>query len=203
VSSLGQVVDVRSYPVKSMDTVSIPSAEVGAAGLAGDRSWSVVGEDGRILSARAVPALLDVRATPGPDGPQLLLPGQASAVSGPDAEAALSAYLGATVRLRPVEGSGQMVAPVHLVSVQAMAQARAGGADDGTECEIEEPRANLTVDLGPDAPDDVERSWLGQQVRLGSVVLRVTALPKHCLGVYAEVVTPGAVNLGDAVETRG
>jgi len=87
-----------------------------------------------------------------------------------------------------LEGDRPKGAPVHLVSQQAVDRS-------GQEA----PRANLLLDL----PQGDERSWVGQEVALGEVVLRVTKVPSHCLGVYAEVVTPGRINLGDAVEPRG
>jgi len=34
-------------------------------------------------------------------------------------------------------------------------------------------------------------------VHIGTAVLRVTELPKHCPGVYAEVVRAGTVEVGD------
>ena len=85
-----------------------------------------------------------------------------------------------------VEGDRRKGAPVHLVSLQAVGAA-------------EPPRANLILDLA----DGDERTWVGQDILVGEVRLSVVRSPSNCLGVYAEVVTPGRVNLGDAVEPRG
>jgi hypothetical protein len=85
------------------------------------------------------------------------------------------------------------VAPVHLVSRGAVARAAAGEVPEG--CSADDPRANLLLDL----PEDDERTWVGRTLRIGTVELRVTRTPKHCLGVYADVVTPGAISTGDAV----
>jgi uncharacterized protein len=197
-----RVTELRSYPVKSMDGSALTGADVAATGLTGDRAWSVVDADGQVVSARRSPGLRDVRVALGPDGPVLDVPGVATGVAGPDADAALSSYVGLPVRLAPAEGSLQEVAAVHLVSRQAVAAA-IGTTSDDPACDIEAPRANLTLDLGADPPVGLERAWVGRDLVIGEVVLRVNQVPKHCLGVYADVVTPGRINLGDAVEPRG
>jgi uncharacterized protein YcbX len=85
-------------------------------------------------------------------------------------------------------GDRRKGAPVHLVSAQAIERA---GQDA--------PRANLLLDL----PDDDERDWIGQDIQIGSARMTVVRAPRHCLGVYAEVVSPGRVNLGDSVRPPG
>ncbi|HJX43043.1 MAG TPA: sulfurase, partial [Geodermatophilus sp.] len=97
----------------------------------------------------------------------------------------------------PRSGRPDGSAAVHLVSRQALDRAAAGVVPAG--CGAEDPRANLLLDLPGATPDDDERTWVGRQLRLGSAVLEVTRLPRHCLGVYAEVVRPGTVAVGDAV----
>jgi MOSC domain-containing protein YiiM len=92
-----------------------------------------------------------------------------------------------------VGGSGADVAAVHLVSEEAIARATAGDVPDG--CSADDPRANLLLSL----PEEDEREWVGRDLRVGAALLRVTRTPKHCLGVYADVVTPGAVRTGDPV----
>jgi uncharacterized protein len=204
-ASTARVSDLRTYPVKAMDGSSVPGVDVGLAGLAGDRAWSVVDADGQVVGARQAPALREVRVAVGPDGPVLDLPqpaGSGLRVAGADADAALSSYIGSRVRLAAAESSRDGVAPVHLVSRQAVAAA-IGTTSDDPACDIEAPRANITLDLGEEPPVGLERAWIGRDLVIGEVVLRVNRIPKHCLGVYADVVTPGRINLGDSVRPRG
>lgn len=201
-TSTARVVEVHTYPVKSMQAAAQPGADVTPSGLAGDRAWSVVTDAGELVSARQTPGLRDVIVTGGSEAPTLDVPGVASGVAGPEADAALSAYVGSPVRLALVKSSVQEVAAVHIVSRQAVAAA-IGTTSDDPACDIEAPRANLMLDLGAEPPDGFERAWVGQDLAVGEAVLHVSTVPKHCLGVYAEVVRPGRVNLGDSVEPRG
>ena len=57
-------------------------------------------------------------------------------------------------------------------------------------------RANLVVSL---TPDDLYAT-VGRLVRVGAAVLAVTTRPSGCPGVYAEVVEPGPLAVGDAVD---
>jgi len=173
---VGRVEQVWIFPVKSLAGRSVQAAEVEPSGLRGDRAWAAHDDDGAVLRAKDEPAMASVPAT-----------------GDPEADAAtLTAVLGRAVRL---ERGGQQpgAAPVHLVSRQAIDRAAAGEVPEG--CSADDPRANLLLHL----EDDDERTWVGRQLRIGTAVLEVTRTPKHCLGVYAEVRTPGEVRVGDDV----
>jgi uncharacterized protein len=173
---VGRVEQIWVYPVRSLSGAAVPTVEVGAGGLSGDRAWTVVGDDGRIVRAKDAPAMRDVAGTGDPDR---------------DA-AVLSAALGRAVHLVPTPDEGTGVAPVHLVSRAAIDRAAAGEVPEG--CSPEDPRANLVL-----AVDDDERSWVGRVLRVGGAVLEVTRTPKHCLGVYADVRQAGRIGVGDPV----
>ena len=59
-----QVVSLRIHPVKSTAITPVPSVYVGFAGLRGDREWMVVDDESAMVSARELPGLFAVRATP-------------------------------------------------------------------------------------------------------------------------------------------
>jgi hypothetical protein len=174
---VGRVAAVTVYPVRSLAGTSADGAAIGPGGLVGDRAWTVVGDDGRAVRAKDAPAMRDVPATGNPeaDAPRL------------------TSALGRPVRLVATPGGRDDVAPVHLVSRQAVDRAASGVVPEG--CSADDPRANLVLDLGADD----ERTWVGREVHVGSAVLQVTRTPKHCLGVYADVLRPGEVRVGDPV----
>jgi uncharacterized protein YcbX len=204
----GRVVGLRTFPVKSLDGERLAEVQVLASGLQFDRGWAVVDAQGEVVTGRRAPALREVGATvPATrgEGPALVLPGgDASPVRGSGADDALSRVVGEPVRVQAAEGAGigfNEVAAVHLVSRQSVtAAAERESAAAGEACDVEDPRANVVVDLA--AGQELETSWVGREVLLGEAVLRVSKTPKHCLGVYAEVVRPGRVAVDDEVRLR-
>ncbi|GGF42743.1 molybdenum cofactor biosysynthesis protein [Marmoricola endophyticus] len=58
-----QLTSIRRYPVKSMRGADLDTAAVEPWGLADDRRWMVVDEDGRFVTARELPRLLLVTPT--------------------------------------------------------------------------------------------------------------------------------------------
>ncbi|QNG38385.1 sulfurase [Geodermatophilaceae bacterium NBWT11] len=174
---VGRVEQLLVHPVKSMAATPLERVEVTSAGLAGDRGRVVVdAATGERLREKTAPGLAAIDPT------------------GDDAAARVSAALGRTVRIEDAGAPQVMVAAVHLVSRQALERAAAGDVPAG--CSAHDPRANVRLDL----PEDDERDWVGRELVLGGTRLLVTRLPRHCLGVYADVVTPGPVGVGDPVE---
>jgi len=141
----------------------------------------------------------------------------------PGANARLSRLLGAEVAFaRNDSGAGHFDArPLHLLTTAALATMR---AKSGLDFDVRRFRPNVLVEL--DAPGRPEDGWTGRAIRLGSVSIRVlkpvsrcvmTTLPQPglaasketfpaifadggALGVYAEALSSGTWNAGDAVE---
>jgi uncharacterized protein len=175
---VGSVEQIWIYPVRSMAGWTVAAADVVPSGLAGDREWTVVDDQDDAVRSKDAPAI--GRMTPTGD---------------PDADAGrLSEQLDRSVRLVPTPSEPGAVAPVHLVSRQAIDRAAHGEVPEG--CSADDPRANLVLTLDGDGD---ERTWPGQLLRIGEAVLEVTRTPKHCLGVYADVRRSGAVRVGDPV----
>jgi MOSC domain-containing protein YiiM len=74
------------------------------------------------------------------------------------------------------------VEAVHVVTLAERADPSSGDTS----------RANLVLDLVADLP-------VGRRLHVGAAVLEVTGVPRHCGGVFARVVDPGPVTVGDAV----
>ncbi|MEO7118501.1 MAG: MOSC N-terminal beta barrel domain-containing protein [Candidatus Limnocylindrales bacterium] len=191
---LGTVSAVWVYPVKSLAGTSVDAAEVGPSGLEGDRTHSVVDvTSGEPITAREEPRLRELTASPGQAQPIIGVPD--AEIGGQVPAAALSGWLDRPVDLAPTDAEGGHAVdafPVHLVSEGAMLIADPEAGPEA--CDVNDPRANLVLKL--DAEGDAERGWLGQRIQIGAAVLAITRTPKHCLGVYAEVVTPVALPPG-------
>jgi hypothetical protein len=196
-SSVGKVSEVWVFPVKSMAGARQAAASVVAGGLRADRSWAVVDDAGQPVTAEQEPRLREVGTRASEVSVALDVPGATPGVAVEAAADALSAFLGRPVRLEHREGTGFVdVAPVHVVSRTSIADA-AEHALECDACDINNPRANLVLDLA--SGQGTERDWQGREVRVGDAVLRMVQHPDHCLGAYAEVVTPGRVAVGDDV----
>ena len=195
-TTLGRVGQLWVFPVKSMTGTSVESAAVADGGLVGDRSWAVVDDAGRTVTAADEPRLREV-GTRLLDGElRLDVPGAQPGLGVAAAAEALSSWLGRPLHLAHREGAGFVdVAPVHVVSRASMADA--AHAEQCDACDISAPRANLVLDLEPGDPG--EQSWVGSTVRIGEVELTVVRRPDHCLGAYAEVAVAGKIRVGDPV----
>lgn len=197
-TTLARVAQLWVFPVKSMSGSRVEQAEVGDGGLVGDRSWAVVDDQGQVLTARTAPRLRDAVARLVDGEVRVDLPGAAGLDAGA-AGTALSDWLGRPVHLEHRAGAGFVdVAPVHLVSTRSMADAT--HAEDCDACDVAAPRANVVVELSSGAPD--EREWVGRELRTAHVGLSVVRVPKHCLGVYADVCAPGRLAVGDELDGR-
>lgn len=110
--AVGRVVGLWRFPVKSFQGEPATTLTLTHTGVVGDRQWAVIDLDtGRALSAKTVPALLEAAAaTVGTgagdgagegDGVEVTLPdGTVARAGDPEADAALSAWLGRPVALR-------------------------------------------------------------------------------------------------------
>jgi uncharacterized protein YcbX len=172
---IGRVAAITVYPVRSAAGRRLRAVDVSETGLAGDREYVVLGDDGAPVRGKDAPGLRDVAVTGDPEA---------------DA-AAIGRALGHAVTLTSA-GQREGVAPVHLVSRGAIERAARSETPEG--CSADDPRANLLLDT-----DDDERLWVGRTIAVGTAVLRVSRTPKHCLGVYADVHTAGRVEVGDSV----
>jgi uncharacterized protein len=109
---IGVVKDLFRYPVKSMGGEGLNAVEIGSEGVIGDRAYALREANGRVMTAKKWPALLECSARydappmPGTLAPlRITLPdGQSLQTHDPNTSAALSDILGRPVvleRARP------------------------------------------------------------------------------------------------------
>ncbi|WP_310962568.1 MOSC domain-containing protein [Nocardioides terrisoli] len=227
---VGRVTALARYPVKSMAGERLDRVDVASRGLVGDRAWAAYTADGGIGSGkttrrfRKVPGLLDLGARLGADDvPWLEIDGVERRVDDPETSAALSERLGQPLALRP-EGAvpHHDESPIHLVTTsarRALERSHGGAVDEG--------RFRANVVLETDGDGYVEHEWVGRDLAIGEVVLRVGPGMPRCvmvdlahggaglpaapgllrtigrvngldLGVQASVVRGGVLRLGDS-----
>ena len=225
-----QVLLVTRYPVKSMGGETLASVEVGPAGLVGDREWAVYAADGKLASGkhsrrfrRMDPVFDLVAARRGSDTVVTLPDGSEVALGQDGADSSLSRHFGEPVTVR-TEGEvpHQDAATFSLVGSATLAElGRHEG--DGRPLDPRHLRANVVVTT---AEPYAEESWIGREVTIGTVRLRVTEPIERCrmvgvaqvglperprmlqsisdhhdllAGVYAAVLQPGTIAVGDAL----
>lgn len=197
-TALAHVGQLWVFPVKSMSGASVKTVDVVDGGLVGDRSWAVVDGAGEPITAKQEPRLREVVARLVEGGLRVDVPGAVPSLGPDDAAEALSAWLGRPLQLEHKGGAGFVdVAPVHLVSTAAIVDA--AHAEDCDSCDIAAPRANVVLELATAAGS--ERDWVGRNLSAGSARLSVVRVPKHCLGVYADVAGHGTLTVGDEVRS--
>jgi uncharacterized protein YcbX len=242
-------------PVKGLALHHPQEAALDEHGVAANRRFYLVREDGRLFSGLHHGPLVRVRAEWDQDADRLALffqdgsvvadqvrlgepirtdfwrrrdvPGRV--VEGPWAEA-LSAVVSRRLRLvkADVPGAGVDVEPVTLVSEESVDElARQAG-----RATVDGRRFRMLVEVAGCSPHE-EDSWAGSRVRLGEALLEVGGPVPRCatttrdpstgardfdalraieayrgrrdghdidFGVYARVLEPGRVRLGDPVE---
>jgi uncharacterized protein YcbX len=231
--TLVKVAEIRRYPIKSLLGEVLPSAAVGSRGLDGDRLWAVRDVDGKFGSGkntrrfRRMDGLSELRGYAG-EVPEVELPGGARfRADDPLACAEVSAYLG-----REVTFAREDAVPHHdegPVSVITTAALRRLEELTGAPVEPSRFRANLLLEVpGKGFPED---GWLSRPLRVGrSLILRPQRRLTRCVmvdmrqgdlpprsdllklladrhdltfGVWATVLHPGPVAVGDECEVAG
>ena len=223
---VGRVLGLWRYPVKSMAAEALSSVEVGWAGFTGDRRWAFVRgdvprsgfpwmtirEDAAMLEH--VPRFVDVDR---PDKSRVMVrtPGGSELdVIDP----ALAASLGEGVSVIKQDRGVFDAMPLSLITTESIAQL---SSLVGYELEPQRFRPNLLVES-----DEREDAWVGRELRIGGMAMRVdqrddrcviiTVDPvtherdpavlrtiarerSNCIGVYGSTVQEGRVAVGDEV----
>ena len=248
----GTVAWIAMAPVKSMALVFVDHAEIGPAGVVGDRAYAVVDDVGRVVNGKRAGFLATVHVETGPDGALTLRlpngqsatghpqrtesteamftrgPRSARVIEGPWSEL-LSHWSGRSVRLVavPADGGKDRGPSVTLVSTAALAALAAHGGESEP---LDGRRFRMTFGV-EGVPAYAEDRWIGQRVRVGKALIQIAGNVGRCavttqdpdtgrptfdtlralqhsrghlptseplpFGVWAEVVEPGGVAIGD------
>lgn len=212
------------YPVKSMLGEECSALELDERGAIGDRAFAVRAEGGQVGSAKRIDELFAFHARHDGEWPEIALPdGRRMRGDDPGIHAALSTALGMPVRLvRKDDAPYFDAAPIHLVSSAALDWLRARIPQ--SRIDARRFRPNLVISC--EARGQPELSWIGRTLRVGGATLRISASTERCrmttlaqaglpsdpavlraisqhadvqFGVYAQVVAPGRIALGDSV----
>lgn len=191
-------------PVKSLALWHPDEVRIEDAGIAFDRLFYVVDESGRLFGASRFGPLQTIRSSYDPEGERLSLafpegsvafgdaaafaeglvtdfygrPVRAHVVPGPWAEA-LSAFVGAPVRLARCDQPGDGIDVYHLtlVSRASIAAVAERGGHDGP---LDGRRFRMTFELDGCAPHE-EDTWAGRRVRMGKALLRILGPVPRCV----------------------
>ncbi len=194
---MGAVARLQRFPLRSAAGESPGSARLLPGGLEHDRGWHLLDAGGEPVTARTAPGLAALGAAAGPGGGLVVdgVPVPVGGVGGVGGAAPPWVELlgGAGARVVAAAEPHRAGAALHLVSEGAADDPRApAGCDPGG-------RANVVLDLLGADPGD-ERGWGGLRLAVGErAVVVVTRAPRRCLGVYADVLVPGEVRVGDPV----
>ncbi|MFF2388222.1 MOSC domain-containing protein [Agromyces sp. NPDC058104] len=219
---------IRRYPVKAMGGEALTEVQLDARGLPGDRGFAVADDDGKFASGkntrrfRRRDAVFAYAASTMTDG-SVRVQREASVwlVGEAELDADLTELMGANVRVIP-EGDVSMQdgGQISIVGTASLAWC---AEHFGIDADPRRLRVNLVVET--DEPF-VEETWLGQEITVGDARLRVVERIERCrtvdvaqdgttaegrllkpltkaremsLAVYAEVVEPAVIRVGDPV----
>ncbi|WP_061963288.1 MOSC domain-containing protein [Demequina aurantiaca] len=220
------VASLRRYPVKSMGGESLDSVDVEARGFAGDRAFAVSDGDGRFASGKNTRRMVRRDGVFGftartADAAVLVSDGEAEwAVGDPALDARLTDALAAEVRVSAEQGVSHFdEGPVSVVGTATLEWC---ARELGVDADPRRLRVNMVVETSEPFEEEL---WSGD-VGVGGAVLRpvgrlgrcrtidlvqdgveqttrwLKALGDTrdaCVAIYCDVVTPGAVRIGDPV----
>ncbi len=230
VASTAKVAEMWRYPVKSLRGQRLRGASISHRGLPDDRRWAIRDRvSDLVLSAKREPRLFQARATVH-DGQALIETdaGTVFHAADPDIERELGGWLDRQVTLEDSTAPGSTdpyfdAHPVHLLTTASLRWAHS--ITPASVWDVRRFRPNLLIDVpGEHRP---EPEWVGRHLLIGEVELAVVSGTGRCrmtsrrqadlhedpaiqrtvndhaageLGVYAVVVTPGRIEVGDRCE---
>lgn len=191
--SVGRVVGLWRYPVKSMAAEALAEVEVSWNGLAGDRRWAFL-RAGKVrsgfpwLTLRQRPDLGQYRPSfvepHRPDASRIMV----RTPAGDDfdiVEPALARELGDGVQVLKQDRGIFDTMPLSIITTRTVTSL---GALTGLELDALRFRPNLLIQAAGDEmfPED---AWVGRVLRIGGVRIRVDRRDQRCVVVNVDPVT--------------
>lgn len=226
-----RVVELWRYPVKSMGGEPMQRLDIDLRGTIDDRRWAVYDTDRKLGSGRnsgrcrRMDGLLDMSARLVDGIPVMSVPGEGELTGlGEHTDAALSRALARPgLRLERESDIRHLDAsPIHIVTTASLRWLQHLLPDSGLSPRRFRP--NIVLDV--EGTEPVEQAWIGSELTLGSLRLRITGTTERCrmvgaeqpgldddnrvlktlgavshvqFGVYASVEQVGVVSVGDRV----
>lgn len=220
-----RVSELWRYPVKSVGGESLPVLELNERGPTGDRQWAVYDTDRKLGSGknsrrfRRMDGLLDLSARL-VDGIPVLVTGEGDRL-GDDELARVLGHPGVRVE-EESDIPHHDASPIHIVTTAGLRWLQ----DTLPETELSSRRFRPNIVIDAPGVRTVEQDWIGDELVVGNVRLRVLAPTERCrmvgasqpgldddnrvlktlgaisdlqFGVYAEVLTVGLLAVGDTV----
>ena len=191
-----RVLELWRYPVKSLGGERLDRAEVGRAGLVGDRGWGIRhDETDTVLTARRAPELLFASARVEDDGEVMITLPDGSEISSADddVDGRLSAWLGREVTLErpgtegatyenPMDAENETdwvrwQGPVWSFHDSTKSMVSIVGSENLGDRDIRRFRTNVVVEGGS------EDELVGTTADLGDAVIEVTKRIDRCVMV--------------------
>jgi hypothetical protein len=224
------VAAIYRYPVKAMAGESLEQAELGWAGVPGDRRYAFVQSDHTgdfpWLTIRELPAMTLYRPAAAPDPeqpPTVHTPaGRELGIADPELAEELATASRRRIHLHRDHRGTHDAFPVSVISRQSVA---ALSELVGRELHPSRFRANIVIDApGEEFP---EEDYIGRSLVVGAATVRLAvrdvrcmiinfdphtaerdpavlrAVAQHrdvCIGVYGSVEAPGLIRVGDPVQ---
>ena len=175
-----RVAGLWRYPVKGLLGEAIDVAHVDARGIAGDRWWAIVGADGKIASGkttrrfRRMPDLFTMSSRTVDDDVLVRVRDWEGSVHDTETATRISDVVGEQVTLRQESSVRHHdEGGLHLVTTSTLRH-----LDD---MDVRRLRANVLLDTDGDEPS--ENDWIGRELHLDDVVVRVTHRMPRCVMV--------------------
>ena len=162
-----RVAEIWRFPVKSMAGERLQRAELGMAGIEGDRLVLVRGPADRILTARNYPLLLGHRATLSPSGKPLV---DGRPWDAPDVARDVRSAAGPAAHLERAAIADRFDVLPLLVATD--------GALEAFGHDSRRLRPNLVI---AGVPGLLEREWPGRRLRVGDAVVGALKLRRRCV----------------------